>query len=245
MQKLVMAAISAFKAVDNSAIAYGRGLKAYFAGDYTTSMNELRPLAERGYARAQAKVGGMYNLGHGVPQNLEEAERWYRLAAEQGNADAQCWMGQYFDQEIFLQYSGVEWLGEREHRDNMIAEPWYRRAAEQGHAWAQFRIGQMHYAGCDNGAEMVVERDDREAERWFRLAAKQGNAEAQYRLSDIELHTSKQLHWCRLAANQGYGPAQHQLGMWYSNDIPWHVEPDPVEAARWFRLAAENGYNED
>ena len=31
----------------------------------------------------------MYAIGRGVPQDAREAERWLRLAAEQGNAEAQ------------------------------------------------------------------------------------------------------------------------------------------------------------
>ena len=35
----------------------------------------------------------MYKNGDGVPQDLEEAVRWYRLAAEQGNGLAQIVLG--------------------------------------------------------------------------------------------------------------------------------------------------------
>jgi len=31
----------------------------------------------------------MYEKGEGIPQDYQEAIKWYRLAAEQGNADAQ------------------------------------------------------------------------------------------------------------------------------------------------------------
>ena len=39
--------------------------------------------------RAQLNLGLMYAQGQGVPQDYQEAVRLYRLAAEQGNADAQ------------------------------------------------------------------------------------------------------------------------------------------------------------
>ena len=32
----------------------------------------------------------MYSIGAGVPQDYAETVRWYRRAAEQGSADAQC-----------------------------------------------------------------------------------------------------------------------------------------------------------
>jgi hypothetical protein len=34
-------------------------------------------------------MGLMYDLGTGVSTNFEESVKWYKLSAEQGNADAQ------------------------------------------------------------------------------------------------------------------------------------------------------------
>ena len=39
--------------------------------------------------RAQLNLGLMYAQGQGVPQDYKEEIKWYRLIAEQGNADAQ------------------------------------------------------------------------------------------------------------------------------------------------------------
>jgi len=38
---------------------------------------------------AQFNLGVMYRKGKGVPQDYKTAVKWYRLAAEQGNAHAQ------------------------------------------------------------------------------------------------------------------------------------------------------------
>ena len=38
----------------------------------------------------------MYSSGRGVPQDLGEAVKWYRLAAEQGNATAQSNLGSMY-----------------------------------------------------------------------------------------------------------------------------------------------------
>ena len=48
-----------------------------------------RHAAEQGDADAQFTLGFRYEYGLGVPQDDAEAVRWYRLAAEQGNASAQ------------------------------------------------------------------------------------------------------------------------------------------------------------
>ena len=62
------------------------GLRAYESGDYEQAMEEWRPLAEQGHAAAQAKLGTMYSKGNGVPLDLAQAVRWFRLAAEQSDA---------------------------------------------------------------------------------------------------------------------------------------------------------------
>ena len=43
----------------------------------------LKADAEKGVAEAQNKLGMMYDLGFGVPEDDQEAVKWYRLAAEQ------------------------------------------------------------------------------------------------------------------------------------------------------------------
>ena len=67
---------------------FGDGLTAYEKADYTTALRLWRPLAEQGNARAQFNLGLMYANGRGVPQDYAQAVKWYRLAADQGIADA-------------------------------------------------------------------------------------------------------------------------------------------------------------
>ena len=69
------------------------GEDAYFAGDYKTALNELKPLAEQGDARAQATLGNMYFWAKGVTQDYKEAEKWNRLAAENGSSKGQFNLG--------------------------------------------------------------------------------------------------------------------------------------------------------
>ena len=72
---------------------FEKGWHAYDKGDYATALQEWKPLAEQGHARAQFALGNAYYLGRGVPQNHEEGVKWLRLAAEQGHADAQYNLG--------------------------------------------------------------------------------------------------------------------------------------------------------
>jgi len=77
--------------VGNSESAdFQRSLSAHDRGDYATALREWKPLAEQGHATAQYNnLGLMYAEGQGVPKNNETAVKWYRLAAEQGDAAAQ------------------------------------------------------------------------------------------------------------------------------------------------------------
>lgn len=55
---------------------------------YATALREFRLLAEQGDANAQYNLGTMYDNGEGVREDDEEAAKWYRKAAEQGDATA-------------------------------------------------------------------------------------------------------------------------------------------------------------
>ena len=66
--------------------------------------------------------GYMYDTGEGVPKNDTEAVRWYRMAAEQGDATAQVNLG--------LMYAN----GRGVPQNNTEAVRWFRMAAEQ--RWA-------------------------------------------------------------------------------------------------------------
>jgi hypothetical protein len=63
----------------------------------------------------------MYANGQGVPRDYVESVKWYRKAAEQGNANAQHGLGVMYHNGF-----GVE-------RDDNEATKWFRKAAEQGH----------------------------------------------------------------------------------------------------------------
>ena len=50
-------------------------------GDHANALWLYRVLADQGDARAQDRLGVIYENGLGVPRNYPEAERWYRRAA--------------------------------------------------------------------------------------------------------------------------------------------------------------------
>jgi len=136
---------------------FDKGLEAYNAGEYATAVQEWRPLAERGDARAQTLVGIMYENGRGVPQNDAQAVKWYQLAAEQGYAFARYNLG------------GMYKNGRGVPQDYTEAVRLYRLSAEQGHALAQTNLGVLYVSGFG------VQQDSVLAHMWFNLGAANGN----------------------------------------------------------------------
>jgi TPR repeat protein len=64
------------------------GIVAYNRGDYMPAIRLVRPLAEKGNARAQHLIGVMYHKGEGVARNPVRALAWFSLAAARGDRDA-------------------------------------------------------------------------------------------------------------------------------------------------------------
>jgi TPR repeat protein len=143
---------------------YAAATEATRKGDYATAFGLLKPLAEKGDARAQTELGAMYMFGRGAPRDPKEAIKWTTLAAEHGSAVAQANLG-----TMYLEGQGVQ----RDYKESM---KWSLLAAGQGVAAAQMNVASLFYEG--NG----VKQDYKEAAKWVLLAAEQGDAEAQLNL---------------------------------------------------------------
>jgi TPR repeat protein len=70
-----------------------------------------------------------------VPQNYAEAMKWYRKAADQGNAAAQNNLGVMYDEGQGVPQNYAE------------AMKWYRKAADRGFDKAQYNLGNMYKNG--------------------------------------------------------------------------------------------------
>jgi putative methionine-R-sulfoxide reductase with GAF domain len=62
----------------------------------TTGLPELLQLADEGDAAAEFALGVRYEMGSGVPQDDQEALRWFSKAAEQDDPAAQGMLGAYY-----------------------------------------------------------------------------------------------------------------------------------------------------
>ena len=82
---------------------------------------------------------------------MTEAAKWFRKAADQGDAEAQLNLG-----KSYFSRMGVP-------GDTKEAVKWYRKAALQGDAEAQSLLGRAYKMGCGGS------KDYKEAVTWFRL----------------------------------------------------------------------------
>ena len=124
---------------------FAEGLAAYDAGDYRTSFEAWRPLAEAGDVEAQVALAALYLGGLGVPADAGLAVSWYRRAAAAGDAVAQLNLG-----DFHLRGVGVQ-------RDPVRAYAWFSLAAEQGRRWAALRRDEL--AGRLTPCELTEARD--------------------------------------------------------------------------------------
>lgn len=174
------------------------------------------------------QTGVIFAQGMGVKQNLPEAVKWFRKAANLGNAEAQFNLG--------VMYAN----GQSVKQDYAEAEKWYRKAAALGNTAAQFNLGNMYAFGRG------VKQDYSEVVQWYRKAAAQGDADAQCNLSvmyangqGVKQDYAEGVKWLRKAAEQGHVNAQANLGRMYA--FGQGVKQDYAEAKKWYRKAAEQG----
>ncbi len=175
-------------------------------------------------------IGELYSdlVFEGYTKDIHEAVRWYRKAAEQGNAIAQHKLGHCYENGI-----GVT-------QDCEAAVNLYKASAEQGNVNAQYNLGICYTNGIG------VEKDYSAALKWFRKSAEQGNAAAQCNLAwyydtgtGVQQNYKEAIKWYMNSAEQGYANAQYNLGQSYYHGEG--VSQDYSAALEWYRKAAEQG----
>lgn len=239
--------------------AYG----AFQRGLFVTARNLALPKAEAGDAAAQTLLGEIYSRGLGVAVDHTEAEKWYALAAEQGEPEAMfrhaltLLAGDPKSAEGRALMEASAENGNALARFNMAqlimaerpgaaareqAYPHFLAAAEAGVVDAQYAVARYHLEGQAPGASSPAE-----AERWLEAAARQGFDTAQLDLGFFHLEglggkrdLEKGFAWVLRAARAGNVAAQAEVAKLYWGGIG--TEPDEIEAAAWTVLARRAGY---
>jgi len=126
-----------------------------FTDDYIWQerFNEAMADAEEGDAKAQYKIGEMYEKGRGTPKDLKQAFKWYQKASEQYYMKAQYRLG-------YMYYSGAGVS-----INKAKAFTFLRKPAAHGNVRAQFYLGHLYSTG------QGVEKDTQKALMWYRRSS--------------------------------------------------------------------------
>ena len=103
-----------------------------------------------------------------MPQDYEQAVKWFRRAADQNDR-----RGAMLPGLLLSQRPG------RAAGDSAQASKWFREAAEQGDPAAQFNLGVLYETG------QGVPQNYAEAVKWYHAAAEQGEPQAQFNLGRV------------------------------------------------------------
>ena len=125
----------------------------------------LEQLWQSGFPLAAYQLGECWRDGMGVLPDDEQAELWFRRAADAG-----------YD---FAQYALGKLLQSRQQIDEAVS--WYEKAAAQGNSWAAYRLGKLYLEGKD------IPKDVSKAVEYLTASAEQGNQYAQYALGKLYL----------------------------------------------------------
>lgn len=150
---------------------YGNARMAFLFGQYEVAFKAWQPLANDGYAKAQAALAWMYHTGNGAPKDAKLAVEWYLKAAKQGHAIAQNNLAALYEN------------GRGTDVNYKAAAAWYRESADSGYSFAQYNIGRMYAEGHG------VTQDLDEAKYWWRIASRQGVKQATEELALLENRT--------------------------------------------------------
>lgn len=199
-----------------------------------------------GNVKAQTALGTAYALGKGTERNLEEAAKWYKKAAENGDEAASELLSRLEEQQRKDTESNAgEPLKSTEKKSKnpkkflivlialiaLIALVVVSRNSKIK-AKTQYSIGENY----------EKEHNFEEALNCYKKAAELGLPEAQHKLGSIYYSAKsfeEAFEWYKKAAEHDNAEAQAGLGLMYYNGEG--VEKNIEEALKWLKKAAENG----
>jgi hypothetical protein len=227
----------------------------------------LRLNAEDAHPSVQFALGFMYDKNWFVEDNYEEACFWYKMAAKEGDIDAQFFLGQLHDtgQKHQNEKIALKWFNEAAKQGDKDAQKYIISYAKNGSAEAYFCLGEMYHAVQDHlnaikcFAGAASEGDKRARDYLFGYVSS-GYKEAYFRVGQMYAAKGKEakaIQWFFTAAKKGskrarsalclYArrgdvEAQFNLGWLYVNGFVG--EADHKQGRKWFIKAARQNHSE-
>jgi TPR repeat protein len=181
----------------SSYASLSKAYDAYSGGNYVKAFELIEPMAKQGDARAQFRLGHLYDAGKGVSKDHEKAYKWYLKSAKQGFKTAQY--------NLAIMYE----KGEGVSQSNKQAIKWYTKAAKQDHTKSQYNLASMHDDAGDFNLSV----------KWYTEAAKKNHSKSQNNLAllyeygfGVEKNYKQSIIWYLLAIeNKGSTKAEENL----------------------------------
>ena len=177
----------------------GKGLEQ----DTELGVKYLRDSAELGFVTAQVVLGGIYYVGSDdgvIEVDYDKARKWSSLAAEQGDAGAECTLG-----TMYYKGEGVE-------QNYKEAFKLFKHSAEKGDLIAEFNLAYMYYTGEGVTQDYIV------AAAKFEKLAIYGSIASNRILGDmylngegVEKNLYKAIEWYKKGAELGSEAAKDRL----------------------------------
>lgn len=221
-------------------------------------------------ALAQYWLGMCLYEGKGIDVDLNNAFKWLKKSAEQGNRYAANYLGEcyYLGNGISVnKKEAVKWLklaadtvpvagywlgdayfyGNGVEKDTPKAFYWWQKSADKGDSSAQATLGQHYLLGNE------VKQNDKEALKWLTASANQEDFNGLFWLGfyyfrgsdNRESDYTSAIKWFKKAFNQSK-KAFNQGDDWASIYIGhcYYYSFNYAEAFKWYKKAAENGLSE-
>jgi len=180
----------------------------------------LEKAAAEGDAESQFTLAAACHLGGN--KDIEEAVKWYTLAAEQGHTQAQF--------NLAMMY----FVGEDVPKDFDITAKWLKLAAEQGEAASQNALAVLYFNG------QGVEKNHDEAIKWWKRSANNGNASAQisigamhYDGKGVEKDMVQALMWHDISILNGSEDGKKNRDILEKEATPEQIALAKKRAAEW------------
>lgn len=151
---LIALTVTAVAGAQSAERLYKEGKALYDAKKYAEAFPKLKAAADKGYKKAQYRVGRCYDKGRGVEESDKKAFEWYAKSAAQDYAKAQYQVGKSYKN------------GEGVAKDRKKAVEYFIKAARQENADAQYALGKSYMKGKG------IEADEKKAKTWLSRAVK-------------------------------------------------------------------------
>ena len=232
----------AMLALGNFKLGKNKGMDNKSITDIQGAREWIGKAVEKGYGGSgtMCRLAYAYTLSDGNTEaDLDEAEKWYRDAADQGDAKT------LYELADFLR---TRYAADKNKREEWIAL--LEKSAGLGYAEAAYDLGDEYnrnFVYVKNASFESIPADQKEALKWYKKAADMGYTPAFVQVGimyiygeGVEANANTGMSWLKKGADTGDAHAVNRIARLYENGELG--EKDYQEAIRWYQRAAELGY---